>query len=84
MVVKHVPGKRNAMVRDAHTRLLHGELIPVEITAACFDPGFQLLVTGARNGTLKVLPFFPGTFVWWTASSLVKLRTDLFHPGVEL
>lgn len=48
------PGKRNAMVRDAHTRLLHGELIPVEITAACFDPGYQLLVTGARNGTLKV------------------------------
>lgn len=47
-------GKRNAMVRDAHTRLLHGELIPVEITAACFDPGNQLLLTGARNGTLKV------------------------------
>ncbi|KAI8422149.1 hypothetical protein MSG28_006060 [Choristoneura fumiferana] len=47
-------GKRNAMVRDAHTRLVHGELIPVEITSACFDPGFQLLLTGARNGTLKV------------------------------
>lgn len=47
-------GKRNVMVRDAHTRLLHGELIPVEITAACFDPGCQLLLTGARNGTLKV------------------------------
>lgn len=49
------------MVRDAHTRLLHGELIPVEITAACFDPGYQLLVTGARNGTLKVgtaIPFY--------------------------
>lgn len=42
------------LVRDAHTRLLHGELIPVEITAACFDPGYQLLLTGARNGTLKV------------------------------
>lgn len=42
------------MVRDAHTRLVHGELIPVEITSACFDPGYQLLLTGARNGTLKV------------------------------
>lgn len=42
------------MVRDAHTRLLHGELIPVEITAGCFDPGYQLLLTGARNGELKV------------------------------
>lgn len=47
-------GKRNAMVLDAHTRLLHGEQIPVEITAACFDPGYQLLLTGARNGSLKV------------------------------
>ncbi|CAH2107918.1 unnamed protein product [Euphydryas editha] len=53
-------GKRNAMVRDAHTRLLHGELIPVEITAACFDPGYQLLLTGARNGTLKVWNFNTG------------------------
>lgn len=42
------------IVRDAHTRMLHGELIPVEITAACFDPGFQLMVTGARSGELKV------------------------------
>ncbi|XP_059049604.1 WD repeat-containing protein on Y chromosome-like [Achroia grisella] len=55
-----VTGKRNVMVRDAHTRLLHGELIPVEITAACFDPGWQLLVTGARNGTLKVWNFNTG------------------------
>ncbi|XP_072939035.1 WD repeat-containing protein on Y chromosome-like [Epargyreus clarus] len=55
-----VTGKRNMMVRDAHTRLLHGELIPVEITAACFDPGNQLLVTGARNGTLKVWNFNTG------------------------
>lgn len=47
------------MVREAHTRLIHGELIPIEITAACFDPGYQLLVTGARNGTLKV-PFLTG------------------------
>ncbi|XP_045768906.1 WD repeat-containing protein on Y chromosome-like [Maniola jurtina] len=55
-----VTGKRNVLVRDAHTRLLHGELIPVEITAACFDPGFQLLLTGARNGTLKVWNFNTG------------------------
>ncbi|XP_039751479.1 WD repeat-containing protein on Y chromosome-like [Pararge aegeria] len=55
-----VTGKRNVMVRDAHTRLLHGELIPVEITAACFDPGNQLLLTGARNGTLKVWNFNTG------------------------
>lgn len=48
------------MVRVAHTRLLHGELIPVEITAACFDPNNQLLLTGARNGSLKVWNFNNG------------------------
>ncbi|XP_004926930.1 WD repeat-containing protein on Y chromosome isoform X2 [Bombyx mori] len=53
-------GKRNTLIRDAHTRLLHGELIPVEITAACFDPGYQLLLTGARNGSLKVWNFNTG------------------------
>ncbi|CAF4905141.1 WD repeat-containing protein on Y chromosome isoform X1 [Pieris napi] len=53
-------GKRNVLIREAHTRLLHGELIPVEITAACFDPGDQLLLTGARNGTLKVWNFNTG------------------------
>ncbi|XP_060803800.1 WD repeat-containing protein on Y chromosome [Amyelois transitella] len=55
-----VTGKRNAMVREAHSRLLHGERQPVEITAACFDPGYQLLLTGARNGTLKVWNFNTG------------------------
>ncbi|XP_026732970.1 WD repeat-containing protein on Y chromosome-like [Trichoplusia ni] len=55
-----VSGKRNVMVRDAHVRLLHGELIPVEITASCFDPGYQLLLTGARNGELKVWNFNTG------------------------
>nr|XP_021191177.2 WD repeat-containing protein on Y chromosome [Helicoverpa armigera] len=53
-------GKSNLIIRDAHTRLLNGELIPVEITAACFDPGYQLMVTGARNGELKVWNFNTG------------------------
>lgn len=47
-------GKRNVMIRDAHTRLLRGSRLPVELTAACFDPGQLLLLTGARDGTLKV------------------------------
>ncbi|XP_038214707.1 WD repeat-containing protein on Y chromosome [Zerene cesonia] len=55
-----VTGKRNVLIRDAHVRLLHGELIPVEITAACFDPAHQLLLTGARNGTLRVWNFNTG------------------------
>uniref|UniRef100_A0A2A4JIS4 WD repeat-containing protein on Y chromosome n=1 Tax=Heliothis virescens TaxID=7102 RepID=A0A2A4JIS4_HELVI len=55
-----VTGKRNVLIRDAHTRLLHGELIPVEITASCFDPGYQLMLTGARSGELKVWNFNTG------------------------
>ncbi|CAH0702623.1 unnamed protein product [Spodoptera exigua] len=55
-----VTGKRNVLVRDAHVRHIHGELVPVEITAACFDPGYQLLLTGARNGELKIWNFNTG------------------------
>ncbi|KAF5307990.1 hypothetical protein FQR65_LT06558 [Abscondita terminalis] len=54
-------GRRMLVVREAHTRLVHGEAIPVEITAATFDPGNQLLLTGASNGSLKVWNFNTGT-----------------------
>ncbi|CAH2075872.1 unnamed protein product, partial [Iphiclides podalirius] len=53
-------GKRNVIIRWAHSRLLHGELVPVEITAACFDPAHQLLLTGARDGSLKTWNFNTG------------------------
>ncbi|XP_035433899.2 WD repeat-containing protein on Y chromosome [Spodoptera frugiperda] len=56
-----ITGKRNVLIRDAHVRVVHGEVIPVEITAACFDPGYQLLLTGARNGELKVWNFNTGS-----------------------
>lgn len=62
------------MVRDAHTRLLHGESIPVEITAACFDPGYQLLLTGARNGTLKVGSRSARTLYRSLCTRLFKIR----------
>ncbi|KAJ8721739.1 hypothetical protein PYW07_002514 [Mythimna separata] len=55
-----VSGQRNLMIREAHTRVLHGQVIPVEITAACFDPGHLLLLTGARSGELKVWNFNTG------------------------
>lgn len=47
-------GKRLLVIKDAHTVMIHGELKPVEITAATFDPGQQRLLTGAHDGTLKV------------------------------
>lgn len=41
-------------MKGAHTTVVHGETIVVEITAATFDPQQHMLLTGARNGTLKV------------------------------
>uniref|UniRef100_A0A2A4JJ24 WD repeat-containing protein on Y chromosome n=1 Tax=Heliothis virescens TaxID=7102 RepID=A0A2A4JJ24_HELVI len=60
MVWNPVTGKRNVLIRDAHIRMLHAEMIPVEITAACFNPGNLLLLTGARNGELKIWNFNTG------------------------
>lgn len=54
-------GRRMNVIKDAHTRLIHGERIPVEITAATFDPHNQLLLTGAHDGSLKVWNFNTGT-----------------------
>lgn len=54
-------GRRISVVRDAHTKILRGEEIPVEITAACFDPGFHHLLTGAHDGSLKMWNFNTGT-----------------------
>lgn len=48
-------GVRLNLIKMAHSRVLHGETLRVEITAACFDPKHQLLLTGATDGTLKVI-----------------------------
>ncbi|KAF2880421.1 hypothetical protein ILUMI_25755 [Ignelater luminosus] len=67
-------GRRMSVVKEAHTRLLHGEQIPVEITAATFDPGNQLLLTGAGDGSLKMWNFNTGTC----------LRNMSIEPGCEI
>lgn len=54
-------GRRMNVIKEAHTRLLHGEIIPVEITAATFDPDNQMLLTGAHDGSLKIWNFNTGT-----------------------
>lgn len=56
-------GKRLSLIKQAHTRIFHGEKTIVEITAGCFDPKKQLLLTGARDGSLKVWNFNNGTCV---------------------
>ncbi|KAL1498296.1 hypothetical protein ABEB36_009115 [Hypothenemus hampei] len=47
-------GRRLLVIKEAHTRMLHGEVMSVEITAATFDPGYHRLLTGAHDGTLKI------------------------------
>nr|XP_033196517.1 WD repeat-containing protein on Y chromosome-like isoform X2 [Bombus vancouverensis nearcticus] len=54
-------GNRLFLVTHAHSRFLYGQFHDIEITAACFDESEQLLVTGARDGTLKVWNFNTGT-----------------------
>lgn len=56
-------GRRQILIKHAHTRLAHGEILRLEITAACFDPKKQLLLTGARDGTLKVWNFNNGVCI---------------------
>lgn len=53
-------GFRLNLIKMAHTRTLNGEILRVEITAACFDPKYQLLLTGARDGTIKMWNFMTG------------------------
>lgn len=54
-------GRRISVVKECHTKMLHGEKIPVEITAATFNPTFHFLLTGAHDGSLKVWDFNTGT-----------------------
>ncbi|EFA09801.1 WD repeat-containing protein on Y chromosome [Tribolium castaneum] len=54
-------GRRMIAIKEAHTKSVHAEIIPIEITAASFDPGFQRLVTGAHDGSLKIWNFNTGT-----------------------
>ncbi|XP_035738138.1 WD repeat-containing protein on Y chromosome-like [Vespa mandarinia] len=54
-------GRRLYLVTNAHSILLYGQYVNIEITAATFDDSEQLLVTGARNGSLKIWNFNTGT-----------------------
>lgn len=53
-------GRRINLFTKAHTRLWHGEMVVAEITAGCFDPKHQFLLTGASDGSLKVWNFNEG------------------------
>lgn len=53
-------GERLTFIKHAHTTTFYGTVVPVEITAACFNPIEQFLLTAAGNGTLKVWNFNAG------------------------
>ncbi|XP_060578286.1 WD repeat-containing protein on Y chromosome-like isoform X2 [Ruditapes philippinarum] len=48
---------------NAHSRIERGVMVPVEITALCFDQNGRRLVTGARNGTVHVWNFNNGSLM---------------------
>ncbi|XP_063236121.1 WD repeat-containing protein on Y chromosome [Bacillus rossius redtenbacheri] len=52
--------RRKLLVDHAHTYVLYGERRAVEITAAAFDPGLQALITGAKDGSLRLWNFNTG------------------------
>jgi WD40 repeat protein len=53
-------GMRRYFIKNAHTYEVYGIARNVEITAACCDPKNQQLVTGARDGTVKMWNFLDG------------------------
>lgn len=55
-------GQRLSFISQAHGKRKNEENHSgIEITAACFDNTEQLLVTGARDGSIKLWQFNTGT-----------------------
>lgn len=67
-------GRRKIIIKNCHTKQLYGEYVDVEITAACFDPLEQFLLTGARDGTLKI----------WNYNNAVCIRNMSIRPEHEV
>ncbi|XP_056644787.1 WD repeat-containing protein on Y chromosome [Diorhabda sublineata] len=81
-------GRRLLLIKDAHTVMLHGGIMPVEITAATFDPGYQRLLTGAHDGTLKIWNFNTGTCLrnmkidqWYEIQSVIWVKGRIMAIG---
>ncbi|XP_070491037.1 WD repeat-containing protein on Y chromosome [Chironomus tepperi] len=47
-------GRKVNWIFRAHTVLKHGEVIPIKISAGCFDTKHQYLVTGGEDGSIKI------------------------------
>nr|B7FF06.1 RecName: Full=WD repeat-containing protein on Y chromosome; Short=WD40 Y [Drosophila grimshawi]DAA06440.1 TPA_inf: WD-40 domain protein [Drosophila grimshawi] len=67
-------GRRKIIMKNCHTKMIYGEIIDIEITAACFDPLEQFLLTGARDGSLKI----------WNYNNAVVVRNMSIQPDQEV
>ncbi|XP_011296739.1 WD repeat-containing protein on Y chromosome [Fopius arisanus] len=56
-------GKRIHCITNAHSKKNVGSYQQIEITAATFDYSLQLLITGGRDGSLKIWSFNSGSCV---------------------
>uniref|UniRef100_A0AAG5CSN9 WD repeat-containing protein on Y chromosome n=1 Tax=Anopheles atroparvus TaxID=41427 RepID=A0AAG5CSN9_ANOAO len=54
IVWDHRMNRKMSIISEAHTETRNGVVQSVEITAGCFDEKQQLLLTGARDGSLKI------------------------------
>lgn len=53
-------GRKVNLIIRAHTRVVHGSVELLGITAGCFDPKHQFLLTASDDGTIKVWNFNEG------------------------
>ncbi|XP_055921416.1 WD repeat-containing protein on Y chromosome isoform X2 [Eupeodes corollae] len=67
-------GRRQIIIKNCHTQMIYGERIDIPITAACFDPLEQYLLTGARDGSMKV----------WNYNNARCVRNMSITPGLEI
>uniref|UniRef100_A0A182PEL3 WD repeat-containing protein on Y chromosome n=1 Tax=Anopheles epiroticus TaxID=199890 RepID=A0A182PEL3_9DIPT len=74
IVWDHRANRRMTIITEAHTQVRNGVVEPVEITAACFDDKQQMLLTGARNGSLKI----------WNISGRTCMRTIKIEEDCEV
>ncbi|XP_058452425.1 WD repeat-containing protein on Y chromosome [Malaya genurostris] len=63
IVWDHTINRKLTVITNAHTQIINGLQEKVQITTACFDPKLQLLLTGARDGTMKIWNFNSGTLM---------------------